>query len=100
MLVVLTTVAGVCEGFLLCIRGVLYGDYLGVVSMGLASGLQGLCMVPAFMGAPASIGFFRDKMGSYDQFYWLLGAVNILASCLISVIAVIDKLRRKEWAVN
>ncbi|XP_077511112.1 uncharacterized protein LOC144121657 isoform X2 [Amblyomma americanum] len=56
MLLVLTTVAGVCEGFLLCIRGVLYGDYLGVVSMGLASGLQGLCMVPAFMGAPASIG--------------------------------------------
>ncbi|KAK8761318.1 hypothetical protein V5799_027413 [Amblyomma americanum] len=100
VLAALTTTVGVCEGFLICIRGVLYGDYVGVASLGLASGLQGLCEVPAFMGIPAVIGFFRDRLGTYDQFYWMLGALNLVAASTMCCIAVTDWNRRKEWAVT
>ncbi|XP_077511110.1 monocarboxylate transporter 9-like [Amblyomma americanum] len=100
VLAALTTFLGACQGFLLCIKAVLYADYLGVESLGLACGLQGLGMVPVLLSAPAAIGFFRDQRGSYDQFYWMLGILNLLASSVVCCIVVTDKRRRKLWALN
>ncbi|KAK8761319.1 hypothetical protein V5799_027414 [Amblyomma americanum] len=55
VLAALATFLGACQGFLLCIKAVLYADYLGVESLGLACGLQGLGMVPVLLSAPAAI---------------------------------------------
>ncbi|KAK8761320.1 hypothetical protein V5799_027415 [Amblyomma americanum] len=113
VLSVLTTVLGVCRGFLICVKGVLYGEYLGVESLGLACGVQGLVMAPVVLSGPAAIdffcflspifyftGLFRDKLGSYDQLYWVLAALNLVAACIVSSIALTDRQRRKMWSLK
>ncbi|KAH7957220.1 hypothetical protein HPB52_016223 [Rhipicephalus sanguineus] len=51
-----TAVIGVCEGYLLCIKVVLVGEYLGVESLGLVSGLAGIFSTPVALSGPALIG--------------------------------------------
>ncbi|KAK8785594.1 hypothetical protein V5799_008044 [Amblyomma americanum] len=92
---VLMAAVGVCEGYLMCIKGVLIGDYLGPEALAAVSGLMGVAMAPILLSSPAVIGFFRDKLGSYDQFYWMLAAVNLLAASLVCLVVVDDKRRRK-----
>ncbi|KAH9377534.1 hypothetical protein HPB48_013045 [Haemaphysalis longicornis] len=73
-LVALTSVLGICEGYLLCNTCVLVADYLGVERLGPFFGLQGLCMIPTFLGAPSMLGetcssFVADnrkKLNFYD----------------------------------
>ncbi|KAL1485012.1 hypothetical protein MTO96_032231 [Rhipicephalus appendiculatus] len=96
----LTALFGVCEGYLLCIKGVLVGEYLGVESLGLFTGLEGIFMSPVALSGPALIGFFRDTMGSYDRFYWLLAALKIVAASLICSIAVAERLRQETWNID
>ncbi|KAL1421842.1 hypothetical protein MTO96_022760 [Rhipicephalus appendiculatus] len=96
----LTALVGVCEGYLLCIKGVLIGDYLGVETLAAVCGLLGVASVPALLSAPSIIGFFRDKLGSYDKFYWMLAAVSLMAACLMSCIAAMDKMHRKTWNID
>ncbi|KAH7956750.1 hypothetical protein HPB52_012423 [Rhipicephalus sanguineus] len=96
----LTALVGVCEGYLMCIRWVLVGDYLGVETVASVCGLLGVASVPALLSAPSIIGFFRDKLGSYDKFYWMLTAVSLMSACLMGGIAVKDKLRRKALDID
>ncbi|KAL1421840.1 hypothetical protein MTO96_022758 [Rhipicephalus appendiculatus] len=96
----LTTLVGVCEGYLLCIRWVLIGDYLGVQTLAAFSGLLGAASVPALLSAPSIIGFFRGKLGSYDKFYWMLAAVSLISACLVGSIAVKDILHRKACNID
>ncbi|XP_075539419.1 uncharacterized protein LOC142574148 [Dermacentor variabilis] len=99
-LALLIVAIGVCEGYLLCIKGVLTAEYLGVESLGLCCGFQGICMIPVTLSAPALIGYFRDKLGSYDRFYWMLGAMKLLPALLVGGIAVADSLHKKTWNVD
>ncbi|XP_049521015.1 monocarboxylate transporter 10-like [Dermacentor silvarum] len=99
-LALLTVAAGICEGYLICIRVVLAAEYLGVESIGLCFGFEGICMMPVAFSAPALIGFFRDKLGSYDRFYWMLGAMKLLPAFLVGGIAVADRLRKKSWNID
>ncbi|XP_037513645.1 monocarboxylate transporter 9 isoform X1 [Rhipicephalus sanguineus] len=96
----LTALVGVCEGYLLCIKGVLIGDYLGVETLAAVCGLLGVASVPALLSAPSIIGFFRDKLGSYDKFYWMLAAVSLMSACLMGCIAGMDKVHRKTWLIE
>ncbi|KAL1444658.1 hypothetical protein MTO96_029673 [Rhipicephalus appendiculatus] len=96
----LTAVIGICEGYLRCIRVVLVGEYLGVESLGLVYGLVGIFLSPVALSAPALIGYFRDTIGSYDQFYWLLAAVKFGAASLICSIAVADRRRQNTWNID
>ncbi|KAH8038827.1 hypothetical protein HPB51_003330 [Rhipicephalus microplus] len=100
LLSALTALLGVCEGYLLCIKGVLIGDYLGVQTLAAVLGLLGVASIPALLSAPSFIGFFRDKLGSYDKFYWLLAAVSLMAACLMSCIAAMDQMRRRRWNID
>ncbi|XP_037525266.1 uncharacterized protein LOC119402207 [Rhipicephalus sanguineus] len=43
-------------------------------------------------------GFFRDTLGSYDNLYVMLGAINLLAAAMLSVLVCRDCTRRKsKW---
>ncbi|XP_075541990.1 uncharacterized protein LOC142576004 isoform X2 [Dermacentor variabilis] len=99
-LAVLIAVVGVCEGYLLCIKGVLIGDYLGVETLAAVCGLLGVASVPALLSAPSIIGFFRDQLGSYDKFYWMLAGVCLVSASIMCCIAVTDRLHRKAWDVH
>ncbi|KAL1421838.1 hypothetical protein MTO96_022756 [Rhipicephalus appendiculatus] len=96
----LTALVGVSEGYLLCIRSVLIGDYLGVETLASVCGLIGAASVPALLSAPSIIGFFRDKLGSFEKFYWTLAAVSIISACLLGSIAVKDRLHRKSCDID
>ncbi|XP_065282075.2 monocarboxylate transporter 9-like [Dermacentor albipictus] len=99
-LAALTAVVGVCEGYLLCIKGVLIGDYLGVETLAAVCGLLGVASVPALLSAPSIIGFFRDELGSYDKFYWMLAGVSLVSASVMCCIAVTDRMHRKAWDVH
>lgn len=99
-LAALTALVGACEGYLLCIKGVLIGDYLGAETLAAVCGLLGVASIPALLSAPSIIGFFRDRLGSYDKFYWMLAAVSLMSACLMGCIAVIDKVHRKAWDIG
>ncbi|KAH8038826.1 hypothetical protein HPB51_003329 [Rhipicephalus microplus] len=96
----LAVLAGVCEGYLMCVKFVLIGDYFGVENLGAVSGLLGVASVPALLSGPSIIGFFRDKLRSYDKFYWLLAAVSLMSACLVGSIAAKDTMQRKAWDIG
>ncbi|XP_065286672.1 monocarboxylate transporter 5-like [Dermacentor albipictus] len=94
--VVLNVVLGVCQGFVTCIRSVLVNDYCGVERLPTFFGILGLALVPLSFSAPTIIGFFRDTLGSYDNFYRMLGGVNICIAALLFILVWRDKMRRKS----
>ncbi|XP_037581930.1 uncharacterized protein LOC119465203 [Dermacentor silvarum] len=45
-------------------------------------------------------GFFRDTLGSYDNLYAMLGAVNLLAAAMLSILVYRDCAHRKaNWTL-
>ncbi|KAL3225441.1 hypothetical protein MRX96_025779 [Rhipicephalus microplus] len=71
--VALNLLLGVCQGFVTCIRSVLVNDYCGVERLPTFFGILGIALVPLSFSGPTVIGFFRDTLGSYDNFYRMLG---------------------------
>ncbi|KAK8777576.1 hypothetical protein V5799_029078 [Amblyomma americanum] len=93
----LNMVVGVSQGFVTCIRSVLVNDYLGVDRLPTFFGILGLALVPLSFSGPSVIGFFRDTLGSYDNFYRMLGGVNLCIAAFLFVLVWRDKRRRKVW---
>lgn len=79
-LLVLRVAESASQGFAASIRGILLAQLLSVEVVPFCTGVFGVVMVPIWLSNPHIIGFFRDGMGSYDEFYRLLGAVNIVAA--------------------
>lgn len=73
------------QGFAASVRGILLAQLLGVDAVAFCTGLFGAAMVPVWLTNPRIIGFFRDGMGSYNEFYRMLGAVNISAAVITTV---------------
>lgn len=94
--VALNLLLGVCQGFVTCIRSVLVNDYCGVERLPTFFGILGIALVPLSFSGPTIIGFFRDTLGSYDNFYRMLGAVNICIAALLFVLVWRDRKRRKS----
>lgn len=44
-----------------------------------------------------STGFFRDTLGSYDNFYRMLGAVNLFVAALMFMFLWQDHMRKKMF---
>lgn len=78
--VALATLAGVAQGYILCIRFVLLAEYLGVERTAASSGIIGVVMVPVSLVSPVIIGKFRDATGSYDSYYQVLGIINLVTA--------------------
>ncbi|XP_077534528.1 uncharacterized protein LOC144146447 [Haemaphysalis longicornis] len=74
----LAVIVGLTQGYVMCIRPVLVADYMGVARLTFCTGMTGLTGIPLHLGGPYIVGFFRDKLGSYDYFYALLAALNLL----------------------
>ncbi|KAH7960802.1 hypothetical protein HPB49_023569 [Dermacentor silvarum] len=74
----LATLVEMAQGYIFCIRYVLLADYLGVERTAASSGIIGVGMVPLSLVSPVIIG-------SYDNYYRLLGGLNIVAAILFGV---------------
>ncbi|KAH6934421.1 hypothetical protein HPB50_024181 [Hyalomma asiaticum] len=80
----LSTVIGASQGYIICIKFVLFAEYLGVDRTAVAIGLIGILMMPALLVSPSILGLFRDVAGSYDGYYRLMGAVSLMAAVLFA----------------
>lgn len=95
--VALNTALGLSEGFVSCIRSVLVNDYLGVERLPAFFGFLGVALLPLSFGGPSIIGFFRDRLGSYDNFYRMLGAVNLCVAALLFILLCRDSTKVKNF---
>ncbi|XP_077535407.1 uncharacterized protein LOC144147209 isoform X2 [Haemaphysalis longicornis] len=96
----LNAVLGVCQGYVMSARPVLIADYLGLPRLPLFTGFVGLSLIPISLGNPTILGFFRDTLGSYDNFYRVFGAVNIVASVPLFCVTYRDIRKQRAWQVN
>ncbi|XP_077533202.1 monocarboxylate transporter 12-like [Haemaphysalis longicornis] len=96
----LNALFGACLGYVTCMRSVLITNYLGLERLPLFYGIVGLALIPASLGNPIILGFFRDTLGSYDSFYRVFGAVNIVVSVPLFCITFRDRARKRDWEVN
>ncbi|XP_077535097.1 uncharacterized protein LOC144146982 [Haemaphysalis longicornis] len=90
----------VSEGFVTCIRGVLVNDHLAVERLPAFCGFQGMATVPFSFSGPIIIGFFRDSLGSYDNFYRMLGAVNLCVAALLFILLWQDTNRQRAYKLS
>ncbi|XP_037512207.1 uncharacterized protein LOC119388934 [Rhipicephalus sanguineus] len=96
----LTFMHGLCKGTLLCLRAVLIAHLLGVDRSAACAGVTGVAIIPLSLVAPAILGSFRDGRGTYDGFYRMLAAINLLAALVFSVFAVVNRRRTKGTWTN
>ncbi|KAH7957684.1 hypothetical protein HPB52_021894 [Rhipicephalus sanguineus] len=96
----LTFMHGLCKGTLLCLRAVLIAQLLGVDRSAACAGVTGVAIIPLSLVAPAILGSFRDGRGTYDGFYRMLAAINLLAALVFSVFAVVNRRRTKGTWTN
>ncbi|KAL1432611.1 hypothetical protein MTO96_013081 [Rhipicephalus appendiculatus] len=83
--VLLCTVMGVAQGYILCLRFVLIAEFMGVERTAACSGIIGVITVPVYLVSPTLIGIFRDSGGSYDGYYRTLGAISLVAALLFAM---------------
>ncbi|KAL1471113.1 hypothetical protein MTO96_040098 [Rhipicephalus appendiculatus] len=96
--IALSMVLGVCEGYVSCVRPVLISEYLGIQYVPILTGIAGSFILLASFSGPTVVAFFRDTLGSYDNLYVMLGAVNLLPAAMLSVLVYRDCSRRKsKW---
>lgn len=98
-LIMLCVVSGATVGCALTLKPVLIADYLGADQIAPTMGVTGIIMLPLIIGNPAIVGFFRDQMGSYDNYYRLVGGINLFVA--LTVLAIVcHEIRKKQARVN
>ncbi|KAH6934425.1 hypothetical protein HPB50_024185 [Hyalomma asiaticum] len=90
------SVMGVAQGYLLCIRSVIVADHVGLECFTFCCGVGGLLSVPLWLSGPSIIGFFRDKNGSYDYFYFMLAALCLFHAVLLASLAWREVVRGRQ----
>ncbi|KAL1471422.1 hypothetical protein MTO96_039930 [Rhipicephalus appendiculatus] len=84
----LASVAGVAQGYVICMRPLLVADHVGVELFSLCCGVGGLVGVPMCLSGPSILGYFRDKRGSYDSLYYMLAGLSLGVGMLLTVLVV------------
>ncbi|KAL1471856.1 hypothetical protein MTO96_039669, partial [Rhipicephalus appendiculatus] len=63
-----------------------------------AAGVVGPSLMSVISGYYGLHGFFRDTLGTYDNLYVMLGAINLLSAAMLSILVCRDCARRKyKW---
>lgn len=77
---VLLGIHGMAMGFIRCVKCVVIADQVGTERTAACWGISGLAIIPLSLANPLIIGFFRDSGGSYDNFYRMLGGINLFVA--------------------
>ncbi|XP_037510176.2 monocarboxylate transporter 11-like [Rhipicephalus sanguineus] len=85
---VLRALSSVTMGVLATMKTVLVADYMGTDAVCVVSGVSGSLLVPLMLCNPLIFGFFRDRMGSYDNLYRIVAGIILcgglaLIACLV-----------------
>ncbi|XP_077533455.1 uncharacterized protein LOC144145660 [Haemaphysalis longicornis] len=87
-------------GSLMTMTHVVAADYFGVDAVPATWVACGFLITPLFFCSPSILGFFRDRLGCYDQFYYSLAIVHTLAGILFVFLVCHLKRGRKSWCVT
>ncbi|XP_077533454.1 uncharacterized protein LOC144145659 isoform X2 [Haemaphysalis longicornis] len=87
-------------GSLMTMKHVVAADYFGVDAVAATWVACGVLITPLFFCSPSILGFFRDWLGCYDQFYYSLASVHTLAGMLFVFLVCHLKRGRKSWSVT
>ncbi|GFU86127.1 monocarboxylate transporter 9 [Trichonephila clavipes] len=73
---------GVTAGIIFVYFPVLVYKYVDQKDQAIGVGCVGLFSGLVTFGIPPLIGFFRDKIGSYDGLFYIIGLMSIITGCL------------------
>nr|XP_037285697.1 monocarboxylate transporter 9-like [Rhipicephalus microplus] len=97
--IVLRALSSVLMGALVTMKTVLVADYMGTDAVFLVSGVSGFLLVPMLLCNPLLFGFFRDRMGSYDNLYRMIAGI-IFSGGLAIVASLVRSSRSKSKIAN
>lgn len=89
IMVVVTIALGVAVGSGTILNTVLLADYLGIKSLPMTFAMYRLLLGVISLARPLCIGYFRDKVGSYDGLYFVIGAYSFIVSLAWAVVSLI-----------
>ncbi|XP_077534779.1 uncharacterized protein LOC144146725 [Haemaphysalis longicornis] len=72
----------ISTGSLMTMKHVVAADYFGVDAVAATWAACGALITLLFFCSPSIFGFFRDRLGCYDQFYYSLATVHTLVGIL------------------
>lgn len=73
---------------------------VAVCSGGMIAGAFAPNIVWTAVAVGGFYGAFRDTLGSYDNLYRVLGALNLFGAMLLFLLVFRDRARRRTWDVN
>nr|XP_050043195.2 uncharacterized protein LOC126540427 isoform X1 [Dermacentor andersoni] len=85
MHLVVRALSSVLMAVLLTMRQVLVADYMGPEAINLVSGVSGSLLVPVLLCNPMIFGYFRDRMGTYDNLYRIVAGIICGAGLVLFV---------------
>lgn len=71
--------------------GVLLADNVGLDKLEVSYGLMGVICAPLLFLKPFFVGFFRDKLGTYDDMYHILGGLLLFLSLIWGIIVISER---------
>ncbi|EEC18764.1 monocarboxylate transporter, putative, partial [Ixodes scapularis] len=98
--IVAVTFAASCSGgCAMCMCGVLLADNVGLDQLEISYGLMGMIVAPLFLVRPLFVGFFRDKLGTYDDMYHVLAGLIFFTSLLWCLVACTEQRTSKRYVL-
>ncbi|KAL3206258.1 hypothetical protein MRX96_040301 [Rhipicephalus microplus] len=85
---------GMATGFIRCVKCVVIANQVGTERTAACWGISGLAIIPLSLANPVIIGFFRDKGGSYDNFYRMLSGINLFVVVSFALFLLFCKTRK------
>ncbi|KAL3213397.1 hypothetical protein MRX96_035410 [Rhipicephalus microplus] len=92
--------ASLFMGCLTTMKHVVAADFFGVDVVPVAWATTGVVLLPMLLGNPSILGFFRDKQGAYNNFYYVLGSFHLLTGSLFIILLYSTSKRQKKWTLK
>lgn len=90
----MATAIAFCIGTTVVLFSVLCAEYVGIERVSMAYGMVSASAGMTSLGKPLVIGYFRDKVGSYDNLFRFCGSVVTLGAIIWIVVHI------KLWATS
>ncbi|XP_075744169.1 uncharacterized protein LOC119171194 [Rhipicephalus microplus] len=92
--------ASLFMGCLTTMKHVVAADFFGVDVVPVAWATTGVVLLPMLLGNPSILGFFRDKQGAYNNFYYVLGSFHLLTGSIFIILLYSTSKRQKKWTLK
>ncbi|XP_065308588.1 uncharacterized protein [Dermacentor albipictus] len=92
-----SAVACIFMGCMTTMKHVVVAEFFGVEVVPTAWAANGALVLPLLLGNPSILGLFRDRQGSYDQFYYSLSGLHVVVGVVYLFLLFSSKRSMKSW---